>query len=550
MVVTDVASPAFYQPDSTAAAYCSVCATYARDGKRLTSAQDVLDYQRKAGIGGFADVVPPLGAIIADGDSVIGITDACGLQHLYYTQSDDFAAISTSSSALAEVVNANFDLDGLAVFTQVGHLIGSLSFFEKIRKVAYGNWCEIRDGEVSVHSYADASRNALGSPFRRDEDSISEGTDVVRDCVQTALAAFPDAHVEVSGGIDSRLILSAIPRAQRRELLGVTIGRPTDPDYQIARRLAEDSGFRHELTHLDALSDFTDEQVLSLLRSAARWCDYSSALFPRAMIEFASREIGYGPRMGGANGEFARGFYYPAQPKNAGVSATLIDRLIDWRICVNSAVSPGIYRAEFRDSLRDRTRRHIHQEFREEPGDWLPATDEFYLHQRMQRWAGSAVSAMSSRRAVLGPFFDPRFIDWARRVSPELKRGSSAFARIIEHLDSDLAAIPLDSGRSPRAVNDASVSAMLSRLGTAMNKTVAKVVQKVIGKKASHPTDQILCDRLLSAVPEEELLPHVMALEFIDPDGVRNVLRQPARNQSSTIGFLLSLNWIVEARDH
>jgi hypothetical protein len=56
------------------------------------------------------------------------------------------------------------------------------------------------------------------------------------------------------------------------------------------------------------------------------------------------------------------------------------------------------------------------------------------------------------RRVDLSPFFDPRFIAFARRTAPADKRGSRAMAAVLEALDPELAALPLDGRPSPAAL--------------------------------------------------------------------------------------------------
>ena len=55
---------------------------------------------------------------------------------------------------------------------------------------------------------------------------------------------------------------------------------------------------------------------------------------------------------------------------------------------------------------------------------WLAATDDFYLSQRMQRWAGVTDTAVCLDRSVVNPMLDDRFIAIARGMAPESKRGS------------------------------------------------------------------------------------------------------------------------------
>ena len=60
----------------------------------------------------------------------------------------------------------------------------------------------------------------------------------------------------------------------------------------------------------------------------------------------------------------------------------------------------------------------IHRSFVSFDCDWFRATDEFYLLERMQRWAGVLATADCINRVVVNPMLDSRFLDIARSTPP------------------------------------------------------------------------------------------------------------------------------------
>ena len=86
--------------------------------------------------------------------------------------------------------------------------------------------------------------------------------------------------------------------------------------------------------------------------------------------------------------------------------------------------------------------------------DWMAATDDFYLEQRMQRWAGVTGTAVCFDRVVTNPMLDDRFIDIARSLAPRDKRNSMFLSRLQVALDEELARLPLDGRPPPMTYDD------------------------------------------------------------------------------------------------
>jgi asparagine synthase (glutamine-hydrolysing) len=106
--------------------------------------------------------------------------------------------------------------------------------------------------------------------------------------------------------------------------------------------------------------------------------------------------------------------------------------------------------------------------------DWMSATDDFYLEQRMQRWAGVTGTAVCFDRVVTNPMLDDRFIDIARSLAPRDKRNSMFLSRLQVALDEELAHLPLD-GRPPPITY---ATSSLSNSGRQMMTTAGKIVRK------------------------------------------------------------------------
>ena len=112
-------------------------------------------------------------------------------------------------------------------------------------------------------------------------------------------------------------------------------------------------------------------------------------------------------------------------------------------------------------------------------GDWLRATDEFYLYQRMRRWAGTHATVATMRRQSVNAMFDRRFIELALAVAPDDKRDSLLLGRLMSQLDPELAAIPLDIGVALRQLGEQTVRTKVLVASLAGRRLPRKAWQRV-----------------------------------------------------------------------
>src|SRR6185312_10399425 len=172
------------------------------------------------------------------------------------------------------------------------------------------------------------------------------------------------------------------------------------PDVVIAARLCKQYDMRHEVHRLDDEHPTPAEaHAVSMLAAGALECLASPmALAPLLLVE---AHLDQGHRLSGLGGEVARGFYYAGQPAGAQTSRRLIERLADWRIFANEAVEPAALDTTFAAEAREHTLFALANHF--ERGDWLRATDAFYLYHRMHRWSAAHGTVAAVRRRSVNP---------------------------------------------------------------------------------------------------------------------------------------------------
>ena len=466
-------------------------------------------------------------------------TDTLGERHLYWWQGTTWAALATSSLVLGRITAARLDERALGAVALVGYHIGLQSSFQGVRKLGPGQRCTLRAGRIDVTSYA--ASDAVPENYGSFGAAVEAGHSVVSGLVEGAREATADAAMELSGGMDSRAILAAIPPSRRVGMAAYTLGPESSADVQIARRLARRWRMDHRHVDTEGLADLSAAEAVDLVERAGRRHDFGRDPVASGVLHWAEAQLDQGPRFTGLNGEFARGMWYPGQRSHPQVTPTLIDRLVSWRMFVNDAADRSILAPGFLADARSGALLTLRSSLATYDGDWLRACDELYVRQRMHRWAGSELSAACTDRHVLAPFLHSDWIEWARRTPPAFKRNGRAFAAVIERLDADLGRLPLDSGLSPRDLAHPGVAARVKLIDQFRRKAARKLRQRVRPSSKSEVGAPLLSALVLRGWRAGGALDQVARLSFINSNALDEIATGQRTVDAATVGFLAGL---------
>ena len=124
---------------------------------------------------------------------------------------------------------------------QLENLTGNATLHPAIHRVPPGSILQFRDGAISLQSttYVDTIRKSSPDP------------DAAVEALNEAVATWagPNPYLSLSGGFDSRVILSAMLSQGIKPHL-ITMGSSEATDVQVARRIATTFGLQHDLISL------------------------------------------------------------------------------------------------------------------------------------------------------------------------------------------------------------------------------------------------------------------------------------------------------------
>jgi asparagine synthase (glutamine-hydrolysing) len=498
----------------------------------------IQDLLRGPDLDGLRQVLPTFAAAHIEGDSMVAAADALGFRHLYVTQTPEFAALSTSSRVLGAMSDSSLDRKAWAVQSLLGWQLGQRSVLQGVRKLAPASLVELRNGTLALTSFAAATDCTHRDP----DDAVDEAAAFLRDYLDAFLDDHPDAILQLTGGQDSRLLLSGIRPDSRRGLRAVTLGLPGNPDVVIAADLARRYGLVHEVLTLAGLEELPPNFAYRLCVEAAQRLECMADPLAHAALTFAEARSQPGPRLSGLGGEVARGFYYVGRGGGVAVTRRRIERLARWRMFANESVPAEALDPDFAAWAREAALDELEGLMSSSGRAWLEATDDLYLGQRMQRWAGVTDTAVCFDRLVANPMLDDRFVSVATSLSPRHKRGSLFLSRLQVALDDELARLPLDGRPAPAAFATRSVANSARQVSTTAGKAVTKARQRASRTNRPPAGGDVLARKVVQHwQTEPHLLDDLVDLGVVRPSWLLSMLREDAQATPSVVALIINL---------
>ena len=486
----------------------------------------------------LARLLPPFGAFGTEAGRVRMIADSMGFQPLFHTTPGARVGVLSSSALVSgRAAGAALDDVGVAVQSLLGWQLGQRTLLEDVAKLEPGALATLDDDGVRLEEVSRPRRRALGL-----EQAVAEAAQLLRTSLEAVLDDHPDAVLQLTGGMDSRLLLSAVPSSRRRRLRAMTLAVPGSGDVEIARRIAGTYGLDHEVHGLGDVDALDPAEAWDLCVADGVRLDAMADPVALAAQRVGERAFEQGVRISGLGGEVARGFYYVGRVRDRAYSAADAEHLASWRMFANESVEPGLLETEFARWGRRTAQQEVHAALRAGGDEWFRASDELYVRHRMQRWAGATDSAVSDQRTVLNPMLDPGFLEIADALEPRTKARSRFLAALQMTLDPELGRLPLEGRPAPATYAAPPWWQPATDTVSTARRVARKARQKVRrGNRAPAGGVTFAAKVVEHWRARPELLAPVVGTRYVRDSWVDDVLTGGTEPRPSSVAFLTNL---------
>jgi hypothetical protein len=382
--------------------------------------------------------------VIVYGDAksreVIAVTDVIASRHCFFRTIGNCRAISTSSLLLAGLAECSLELLGCEEYLRTGVVYENRTFFREVKKIGPARVARFAGGKPVIENRYWSIRELDPNKFDG-QQAVSQLTERLIGAARKIGRVFPVC--DLTGGYDSRLIVAAFLSAGV-DFETTVAGSAESRDCIVSGGLSKITGIPH--WHLEYETRYSH----GLLDQALRLTDGGYDVVDYARIFSLHNRLSskFDMSVNGSFGELARGYWWELLWPHIGKREPFDARKIATHRYVVDPSSPQLFSPEARgkDFIGHIARVIERANIGLESWPNTAKMDNTYLELRMQYWQGRIASSTDQIWPCLSPFMLRSVLETVLQISPRLRHRNLLVRMMLEKLQPELAAYPLDPG--------------------------------------------------------------------------------------------------------
>jgi asparagine synthase (glutamine-hydrolysing) len=464
-------------------------------------------------------------------------SDLYGLRPVYYGfDRRRRPVVSTRPELVAALIGAQISAESLAEHLLVGFNLDDHSPFERVHR--------LRPAERLLHdAHGGLGVETIACGDEPDAPGNADALGWIDQLRPTIVGTLKQgAALELSGGVDSRLVLAIGLSAGVRPRLAFTLGKETDEDVRLAALICRRFGIRHLILPVVIDRDRLARDALDFaMRSGFGVNACTHAWLPRAFRTLsAHRTI----QMGGGGGECASGFYYSPLDFLCAVRPARRS-WVKRRLFAGGIDLVDVLAHRAADELSARVAETALRVLSRARGSWRRRTDRFYLTQRVPNAGGPVLSASACWYRPVQPLLHRPYIEWSRSLATFSRTDRRRQMSLMHRLNPELAAIPFSHGR-----RYATGVAARMRIGAAtLRSKGGKILRRLGARRAASDLGAAGVAEMLARDPSVQGALQELAGQShlpVHAEGVSRLIAAP-HARPHELGALLSAAWAAQA---
>ncbi len=369
-------------------------------------------------------------------DRITVVTDHFGLFPIYFYQDDGYLILSTDlMGVLATRPDLRTELDEQSVveFVSCHFILENRTLFKDVLR--------LDEGTITVFQPANQGKEQeewLKIPTHHEERDLKSWIRIVSEKFQNSLRKrlTRTSGMFLSGGMDSRVILAAIPKEIRQEMQAISFGVEGADDTRIALKVAKRFGIN--LVHLVLDIPIFRDNFMKHVWMSAGISNHMVAPIAAAVAMLDIDRIFDGFA---GDAQFGGGFHdqtlildkgkWPENPKSY-----LMTKVIEKGYIRPLNEAERVFSKYNRDDIIDIVEKGIEGELKRFSGETAP-TIIFEMILFRMRVRGNTIGAQISADSVcpvMKPYYDWDFADTIMRIPANIRRYHVFYNRFIENV--------------------------------------------------------------------------------------------------------------------
>ena len=456
----------------------------------------------------------------------IVVTDRLGSYPIYWSKLPSRLVFASELKAVLRdpQIKAVLNPRAVADYFAFGFLFGDKTLAENISLVPPGSiltysW---EDGVCTIESYF-----CLEELFEPVEEERSRYTQelvgVFNSCVTRAVRHENRVGMSLSGGLDSRALLSAI-NGHPSQISTYTLGVKGCADEVIAAKLAKIAGTRHDFLELD--TRYLTDGLLSLRRmvSLTDGMYLTHGLTENLAVQFLDK-AGYSVLLRGHGGELAKAsLAWPLHTDQYIHRMQSKDEFVSYLLGRVNYISAGIpFRELFEDSRYEHSESGARTSLEKSvAGVSLSPADlcsYLYLNEQHRRFTIASLELFRNFTEVRMPFVDEEFLRILFRCPAEWRTGTDIHRAIIKANDPSMLRIRNSNTGAPAGAGPLSEK-FFDKINTLFRRL------NLYGYRHYHSFERWMRDMLLESVNQVVLGPESLARGIYRESTLRRLLKE------------------------
>jgi asparagine synthase (glutamine-hydrolysing) len=373
------------------------------------------------------------------------VNDRYGLRPLYYYFNDEVLLFSSEVKSILEYENAAWELDKRAVadFFAFGRILGDKTFINKIQVLPPASILIFKDGGLSIKKYWEFGYEP---DYRLTMDEMADKlVELFKKAVAIRMKDNLRYSVSLSGGLDSRSILSAVPADMRNRTIAFTFGTLESDEIKIARSAANKLGVEHRVI------GYGPEDILPYSEKAVEYSDGGDTITAcfEPFISDRAREFA-DVVMNGIPGDVTLGgSTLNKQILRTNNDEELFNILFHSYNFLFTNLKP-LFNDEYYEQIKDLHKESFRASLEEiKIADRGNKCDAFHLENHVRRFTILGIVIDRNYVEDAMPFYDNDLVDFLQRIPPELRMRHNIYRKFILALAPGLSSIPYNQTMVP-----------------------------------------------------------------------------------------------------